>query len=183
MKVGAFCHHHNRDHYQHLRENVNEYHFPHKYCTCAGYRMTYPISIYVYCTIRDIQLHYINQGVPHRDARYLAHKVCAPNKLLRSIPARASRIKKHAHHIYTKYGLTYKQFEEMMQAQQHRCSICTTPITTNPTPFSWQRRCVVDHCHTTGRVRGLLCNQCNTAIGLLKEDPSALTRAVEYLSR
>lgn len=158
------------------------YHFRHKYRTNKGYYMTYPVSIYVYCTVREIQLHYISQGMEHRAARYLAHRVYAPSKLLTSVPIRAARIKKQAHRLYNTYGLTYKQFEQMLVEQHHKCSICSTPITTSSTPYSWQRKCVVDHCHTTGKVRGLLCSQCNTAVGLLQEDATALQRAVEYLS-
>jgi len=143
--------------------------------------MTELISIYVHLTIREIQLHYISQGVEHRAARYLAHQVRAPMKLLDSKAARGKAIQRKATYIYSKYGLHLKQFEEMLTTQQNKCAICQTPITINVTPFHWQRRCVVDHCHTNGNVRGLLCSQCNTAIGLLKEDAAALERAIQYL--
>ena len=41
----------------------------------------------------------------------------------------------------------------------------------------------VDHCHTTGKVRGLLCQSCNTGIGLLKEDTKLFMAAIEYLEK
>jgi hypothetical protein len=43
------------------------------------------------------------------------------------------------------------------------------------------KRFAVDHCHTSGKIRGLLCTNCNTAIGLLKDDPNALQRAIDWV--
>lgn len=144
------------------------------------------ISIYVHQSIREIQLHFISQGMDHRPARYLARKVCTPvrqlERQLASSQDRAERIKRKANTLHTKYKLPLKHFEEMLNIQQHKCVICETPITIHPNPFHWQRRCVVDHCHTTGEVRGLLCSQCNTALGLLQDDPTALERAIQYLN-
>ena len=72
-----------------------------------------------------------------------------------------------------KYGLTVEQFEEMVVAQNGCCAICGTAD---------ERGLVVDHDHTDGRVRGLLCHACNVAIGFMKDDPERLLRAVQYLS-
>lgn len=71
------------------------------------------------------------------------------------------------------YGITVKQYEEMLSAQQGCCAICHTP--------PGDRRLAVDHCHTTKAVRGLLCVKCNTAIGKLNDDPVILQRAIDYL--
>lgn len=56
------------------------------------------------------------------------------------------------------YGLTVEQYDIMLVAQSGRCNVCTIPML-KPN---------VDHCHETGRVRGLLCWSCNIAIGYLK---------------
>lgn len=72
--------------------------------------------------------------------------------------------------IYRNYGLTKEQYLAMLNEQNYCCKICDEP----------EKLCV-DHCHTTGKVRGLLCNSCNRAIGSLKENIKSLTKAIEYL--
>ncbi len=76
-----------------------------------------------------------------------------------------------------KYGITLEQFNGMLGKQGGHCALC-------PTLPSEQKNgtLVVDHCHATGKIRGLLCNPCNTAIGLLKEDKEVLKRAIGYLT-
>lgn len=74
-----------------------------------------------------------------------------------------------------KYGLTPEQYDERCLAQGNRCAVCKES--------DKGQRLSVDHCHRTGRVRGLLCRSCNTALGLLKEKSSLFLKAVEYLKR
>ena len=71
------------------------------------------------------------------------------------------------------YGIAPEQFDAMAASQGFACAICK--IVPNKTLH-------VDHDHKTGRVRGLLCAQCNSAIGLLKENTEFLARAISYLS-
>lgn len=72
-----------------------------------------------------------------------------------------------------KYGLTVDDYEAMRSSQKGACLICGDEPS----------RLVVDHCHATGAVRGLLCARCNVAIGILRDDPSLMRRAAEYLER
>lgn len=78
------------------------------------------------------------------------------------------------------FGLSFEQYDAMLAAQGGVCAICKQPET-------HQRKGVwnlsVDHCHATGRVRGLLCNRCNRGIGLLADDAELCRKAAEYLSR
>lgn len=74
-----------------------------------------------------------------------------------------------------KYGITPSQYEEMRAAQDYRCSICSEPET--------EQRLVIDHCHATGRVRALLCSNCNRALGAMKDDIDILKKAIAYLNR
>ena len=70
------------------------------------------------------------------------------------------------------YGLTPEQFDELMEAQQGRCALCKEPF--DKTPH-------VDHDHATGKVRGLLHTNCNTALGSFRDSPEILRLAIEYL--
>lgn len=74
--------------------------------------------------------------------------------------------------LRTKYGLTKTQFDIMIAEQKSSCKICSTPLD-NPQ---------VDHCHTTGKVRGLLCRNCNTSLGLLKENTDTLRSMITYIN-
>ena len=76
-------------------------------------------------------------------------------------------------HLQTSYGITLEQYEDMLEKQNSVCLICTLP--------SGTRRLHVDHNHDTGKVRGLLCHHCNTALGLLRDDPALLAKAATYL--
>lgn len=71
-----------------------------------------------------------------------------------------------------RYDMTHADFAARKKAQGGVCAICEKA-----------RKLVVDHDHETGKVRGLLCNQCNTALGLFKDDTVSLARAVEYLKQ
>jgi hypothetical protein len=79
------------------------------------------------------------------------------------------------------YGLTLEQYEGMAASQGGLCGICgEAPPRTGPARL-WPL--VVDHCHATGRVRGLLCARCNIGIGYFRDRPELLTAATGYLER
>lgn len=75
--------------------------------------------------------------------------------------------------LYKKYGITNKDYEEMFLSQNGLCKLCNREYTT--------KNYHVDHCHTTGRVRGLLCGPCNTALGLVRENEEVLKNMIKYL--
>jgi hypothetical protein len=92
--------------------------------------------------------------------------------------------KKHYNHVYRlrqRYGLTVDDYNKMLKAQGGVCAICSGP----PAPFGPHKlmRLAVDHCHTTGRIRGLLCPRCNQALGLMRDNPVFLLKATEYLRK
>jgi hypothetical protein len=76
-----------------------------------------------------------------------------------------------------KYGLSADEFEAMLATQGGCCAICGSDSAGRKDHEALS----VDHCHATGKVRGLLCSKCNTAIGLLNDDPRALLNAAAYL--
>lgn len=75
-----------------------------------------------------------------------------------------------------RYGMLAYEYTAMVDAADGRCTIC------REAPEA-RRFLHVDHHHATGKVRGLLCHHCNTALGLMKEDTARLAAAVEYLRR
>jgi hypothetical protein len=80
----------------------------------------------------------------------------------------------------SRYGLTVDQYEEMYEAQGGKCAICEQAETSLGNNGEI-KMLAIDHDHETGKVRGLLCNNCNRAIGLLKDDVEVLLNAVAYL--
>lgn len=72
------------------------------------------------------------------------------------------------------YGLSHEQFEEMLKKQENKCALCERSFD--------EAKVFVDHCHSVGNVRGLLCPACNTALGLIKDDLGWLAKAKQYLT-
>jgi hypothetical protein len=73
------------------------------------------------------------------------------------------------------YGITPERYEEMWDAQGGECAGCGDPMQRG------QRGGAVDHCHESGRIRGLLCTPCNLALGYVKDDPDRLRGLIAYL--
>jgi hypothetical protein len=78
-------------------------------------------------------------------------------------------------HLLKLYNLTLAEFDQKLEDQGGCCKICKTA---NP---GHKGKFVVDHNHSTGKIRGLLCHKCNTALGLLQDSPGILQRARNYL--
>jgi len=76
-----------------------------------------------------------------------------------------------------KYSITEKELQALIESQGNKCKICDTPFSEN-----FSDRMNIDHDHTTGKLRGLLCHKCNTGLGLFKDDISRLHSAIDYLS-
>lgn len=74
-----------------------------------------------------------------------------------------------------KYGINSKIYEKMLEDQGNCCAICGSDKPHGKGMFH------VDHCHNTGKVRGLLCHFCNTGLGKFKDDKIILKKAIEYL--
>ena len=74
-----------------------------------------------------------------------------------------------------RYGITLAQFRVMLEDQAFKCKICDKSIADGGSA-------VVDHCHKTGAVRGLLCRKCNSGIGMLEDNPKVMRRAADYVA-
>lgn len=73
-------------------------------------------------------------------------------------------------------------YAQLLVAQENKCLICgTEEVSTGKS--GKPKRLAADHCHETGKVRGLLCQRCNVAIGLMDDDPARLVAAAAYLEQ
>lgn len=80
--------------------------------------------------------------------------------------------------IQRRYGVSLEQYDSMLQEQNGKCAICKTEE-----PWQRSERFAIDHDHLTGKVRGLLCHNCNKGIGLFADKPHDLQAARNYLLR
>lgn len=76
------------------------------------------------------------------------------------------------------YGITEFQYKQMLEKQNYRCLAC---FSLHEPEKGVSNRLVVDHCHSKGNVRGLLCQGCNLALGGSKDDPNTLRNLADYL--
>lgn len=108
-------------------------------------------------------------GVTHWCKACLSLRAAERNAL----PAVKNRTRENK--LLARYGLTATDYKSMLNEQDYRCRICGRPHGKDGKDL------VVDHCHTSGRVRGLLCGRCNTALGLFEDDAQLMTKAIFYL--
>lgn len=85
-------------------------------------------------------------------------------------------------HLLKSYGLSGNDYYKLVKSQQGRCAICGK-YEHRKLPTGDVKPLSVDHCHTTGKVRELLCNDCNALIGFANEDIKVLTNAIKYLQK
>lgn len=86
------------------------------------------------------------------------------------------KLKRREERLMSKYGISLKEYDEMLKQQNGKCKICGSEKVGGNHKYL-----KVDHCHKTGKVRGLLCNDCNLGIGKLKDDPDILRNAAKYI--
>ena len=101
-------------------------------------------------------------------------KSSAYHKEKNSLPEVKQRRKEH--HLKRTYGLDLEKLEKLKAKQKFLCAICNTHEAECTKQILF-----VDHNHKTGKVRGLLCSQCNAALGLFYDDISLLQSAISYL--
>ena len=80
--------------------------------------------------------------------------------------------------LWESYKLTLEQYKQMLDAVNGKCEICGMKQVGRGAA---KNQLAVDHNHTTGKIRGLLCTKCNTALGLMKDDVLLMQKAINYL--
>lgn len=124
----------------------------------------------------------------HGGKRYTNGKACVECSAANSVTPKTKAQRRTSRHTpegtvvrasykrLSRYGMLPGEYNFMLAGQQYRCAICGVG-----TPGGWGTW-HVDHCHVTGRVRGLLCQHCNTGLGHFKDSPEQLSAAIEYLN-
>lgn len=109
------------------------------------------------------------------------------SELKRKSPACAECIKKRQKPYKDKsrlklnFNLTIEQYNKLLNEQNNLCKICKQPETIKHRITKETTKLAIDHCHKTGKIRGLLCRKCNLLIGSAKDCPNILMNAIEYL--
>ncbi len=89
--------------------------------------------------------------------------------------SRRRRLRNPMEDRFREYGMTLEKYNQMLENQQGKCAICGGGREKQKYSFS------VDHCHATGKIRGILCSNCNAGLGFFKDNPQSLTNAITYL--
>lgn len=84
------------------------------------------------------------------------------------------------YYLKSKYGIELDTYIEMMESTKE-CPLCNTPLSNRTTTKSKGSFKVLDHCHDNGKIRGILCNKCNLALGLIDDNVETLKRMIIYL--
>jgi hypothetical protein len=89
---------------------------------------------------------------------------------------------KHQHierNLKRQYGIDWETYLGLLEKQNGSCAICNR----TDSGSHCSQRLFVDHCHVTGKVRGLLCHHCNSALGLFQDSPTLLQTAIDYVHK
>lgn len=110
----------------------------------------------------------------HYSGHKSACKACSYSqwKKWREVNLDSARKKDRIYHYIRKYNLSSEEAEALTENRTGSCVICG-----NISPL------VVDHCHTTNKVRGLICSPCNSLLGYSKDNVNTLEQAILYLRR
>ena len=96
---------------------------------------------------------------------------------------RKNPMRAKGHHLREHYGISIEEYSRMHEAQDGKCSICGVFGAAYDRANGRTNTLVVDHCHGSKRVRGLLCAHCNKALGGFKDSPEFLANAIKYLKK
>ena len=109
----------------------------------------------------------------------------------RNRPAKLAKLKasyhenkdKHRNAKLRRFGLDVRQYAKMLGAQEGLCAICLREEPALNSKTKQRMSLAVDHCHKTGKVRGLLCSRCNRMLGLAGDKVHILKSAINYLTK
>lgn len=124
--------------------------------------------------VKEVEGFHKNRGKPSTVC-----KICVRKREKEFYNNPENKITKRTSTLKRKYGLDYKVYQELLVQQDFSCLICTKKL------VEFGEKAVtphVDHCHTTGIVRGILCCYCNSLLGRFKDDITLFQNAIKYLT-
>lgn len=83
-------------------------------------------------------------------------------------------------HYQSTYGISYQHVLDLIKNQDGKCALCEAKVSLHR-GGGFKHKAHVDHCHTTNKIRGILCGNCNTALGKLGDDVKSIQKVLEYL--
>lgn len=98
----------------------------------------------------------------------------------KSCSSECGQVLKNETYLQRTYGISVEDYQKMLVEQEHKCAVCGGEGFIMNNQYH-KMKLVVDHDHVTGRVRGLLCHNCNRALGLLQDSIESLDKAKAYL--
>ena len=113
----------------------------------------------------------------HKDGCSSYCKVCQNLRSTSYTRENKNKIPTTGYSLKRRYGITTQDYLNLLKLQENKCAICKTSECHTGRNFS------VDHCHTTGKIRGLLCAHCNVGLGNFKDNSLLLKEAITYLER
>lgn len=82
-----------------------------------------------------------------------------------------------------KYGLTREEYNKKLEVQNFKCEICGNEETSLDGRTGSSRKLAVDHCHNSKKIRGLICNRCNTTLGKIEDNINLLQNMINYINK
>ena len=104
----------------------------------------------------------------------LCHKAVCKTSHAKNKPKRNLYNKKY--NIEKTYGISFDSYLKLVESQNNKCQICKNTLKTGKNTH-------LDHCHSTGKIRGVLCGKCNTGIGQFNDSIELLKSAVSYIKK
>lgn len=124
----------------------------------------------------------LRHGYTHYRNRTRPHKTCTVAGCENILSANGMCNAHYSRSRWWKdYGVDAHDFAAMSAAQGDVCALCKKSETIVDGASRRVKSLALDHCHTTNKLRGLLCSSCNRAIGLLKDDPELMRKAADYV--
>lgn len=125
-------------------------------------KLKYNVGLSPYC-IKCLKL---------RNIKYKKYNSDVYKKWYKSNPDRNKNYK-----LVANYGITLDQYNELLKQQNFKCKICDNSKSNS----KLSTKLFVDHCHISGKIRGLLCDSCNKGLGLFKDNKELLKKSIKYL--